>query len=462
MEGSQAWIAERREAARDRAEAGSLRPLASERTVLGVLLAIAAADGIWLVLNSARADWHPVWALLVLVGFTLAGELGSSLMDGVFVSNSFLAWILAAALLGPGPAAIVALTVSVVDTLIYGKRVSSMLKNGAILLTLAVFASVTFLVLGIQPEVGDEAQLAVAVFAVVIASAVLNVSMVAALHRVEFGMPFAPSFRTMLVPTLPFVFLSAAVAGAAAYVFVAERPAMFLGVVAILLGSELLLRSAAKSRSREKQVLALTQQRSLLLEEALEAQEAERAWLASHLHDETLQLIAAAQQDVAENDTERAEETLAAAVEELRHTLTHFHPASLDELGLSTALTAYAGQLARRHRAEVEVRVDAPTGPDAAILYAVGRELLANSAKHARARHIELSVEVTESNVRLQVTDDGKGFDPAAPTVAGHIGLATVRRHVSARDGRLEISSSPGQGTTVTVDLPRDRAITGR
>lgn len=90
------------------------------------------------------------------------------------------------------------------------------------------------------------------------------------------------------------------------------------------------------------------------------------------------------------------------------------------------------------------------------------REGVANAVRHGRARSIRVELRREPGRVRLELQDDGSGFDPAqlkGLARQGHLGLAILRRAVKARGGRLRISSRPGAGTRllVTLPLPRDQ-----
>lgn len=92
----------------------------------------------------------------------------------------------------------------------------------------------------------------------------------------------------------------------------------------------------------------------------------------------------------------------------------------------------------------------------------VVREGVANAVRHGRARSIRVELRREPGRVRLELKDDGSGFDPAqlkGLARQGHLGLAILRRAVKARGGRLRISSRPGTGTRllVTLPLPRDQ-----
>jgi signal transduction histidine kinase len=135
------------------------------------------------------------------------------------------------------------------------------------------------------------------------------------------------------------------------------------------------------------------------------------------------------------------------ALAELRALARGIHPAILTEEGLAAALAG----LARRTPVPVEVSVCSQRLPAAveATAYFVAAEALANIVKHARASHA--SVEVARNNGRLAVavTDDGAGGADAAGA-----GLRGLRDRVEALDGRMQIDSPPGGGTSVRAEIP--------
>jgi signal transduction histidine kinase len=140
------------------------------------------------------------------------------------------------------------------------------------------------------------------------------------------------------------------------------------------------------------------------------------------------------------------------AIVELRDLARGIHPPVLDS-GLDAALAS----LAARSAVPVALRVDVPERPSPSIetiAYFCTAELLANVAKHSRARHI--TVELTQhpdGRLRLQVRDDGAGGARISGEGAGG-GLAGLADRVRTVDGRLEITSPPGGPTVVTIELP--------
>jgi signal transduction histidine kinase len=140
---------------------------------------------------------------------------------------------------------------------------------------------------------------------------------------------------------------------------------------------------------------------------------------------------------------------LEAVLEELRETAHGIHPAVLADGGLSPALKA----LARRSAVPVTLRVQVtgrlPNPLEIAVYYVVS-EALTNTVKHARASAANVEVVAGEGILRVRVRDDGCG-----DADFGHgSGLLGLKDRVEAFGGRITLSSPPGKGTTLEVNIP--------
>lgn len=222
---------------------------------------------------------------------------------------------------------------------------------------------------------------------------------------------------------------------------------------------------ATAFQRRTRQVEELASGRAALLHEALDAEERERARIGERLHDDTLQSLLAAQQDVREaragylQSLEFADEALTDAVRALRETVLGLHPASLQERGLELALRVEVDRVARRAKLAVDLQVDpAAVGPHDALLYAAARELITNVAKHASATRLSVTLAREPDSIVMRVQDDGAGMDAdvrsAEALAGGHVGLVSTRQRVAAAGGRLELRSAAGEGTTAHVIVP--------
>jgi PAS domain S-box-containing protein len=209
-----------------------------------------------------------------------------------------------------------------------------------------------------------------------------------------------------------------------------------------------------------------------LASELVMSEERERKRIAGVLHDDIAQTLAAArmrldllhsmQSDQKDKQTlQEVKAFLVQSIQETRALMTDIGNPLLFDLGLKAACEALANRLMERH--PVRIRCDIPDAykhldPDVkAILYQLIRELLNNIAKHSRAQNARVMISMEDGHFRVQVTDDGVGFDPqalGAPTAEGGFGLYSIRERLIAIDGSLRIESAPGAGTVVTAILP--------
>jgi signal transduction histidine kinase len=194
----------------------------------------------------------------------------------------------------------------------------------------------------------------------------------------------------------------------------------------------------------------------------IDAGDLERRRIQRDLHDGAQQRLVAVAltlglaESKLQSDPESAAELIAQArreaefaIEELRELAGGLHPTLLSERGLGLALEALAS------RAPVPVELDGvpPERLDPAVeaaAYFVTAEALTNVAKYARASEAVVRLSVADGSLRLEVCDDGVG----GAAIDRGSGLRGLRDRVDALDGRLELDSPPGGGTTVTVEIP--------
>jgi PAS domain S-box-containing protein len=211
--------------------------------------------------------------------------------------------------------------------------------------------------------------------------------------------------------------------------------------------------------------------RHRLLMRLEDAQEEERRRVAADIHDDPIQVISAADlraQQLAlrisdpelRAEVEALQQTMAHAVERLRHLLFELRPPSLDREGLVAALRAYASG-GEGPEVRVEEALAAEPAPDVrALLFRIAQEALRNARKHSHAAHVAVSVVSEEGGIRLRIADDGVGFDLSVPASdRGHIGLPTMVERAELAGGRCRIDSEPGRGTTVDAWLPLGPAV---
>ena len=201
-----------------------------------------------------------------------------------------------------------------------------------------------------------------------------------------------------------------------------------------------------------------------LAAELAEAECRERGRLAEALHDDALQRLLAARQDLGEAHGDPAAlqavgRQLAELTESLRTLTRAMDEETLGGLPLDAAVGRLADDAARRGRLAVRTRVESGvSGDHDPFVLGLVRELLANVLNHAHATSVDVSVAVEQDTVVLRVADDGRGMTQDEIERAGrtgHLGHARLRRRLTAIGGRMELDSSPLTGTTVTCALPR-------
>ncbi len=158
----------------------------------------------------------------------------------------------------------------------------------------------------------------------------------------------------------------------------------------------------------------------------------------------------------------QARELVDAALGELRSLIFELRPPVLEADGLAGSVRKHAELLSRAHGLEVNMAVsgdDDKVAPDVQRhLFRVVQEALSNVVRHASARSVGVEVHVSDEPdaVQVVVSDDGVGFDPDARAIAARrLGLTSMRERVESLGGRFEVVSAPGQGTTVTAEVPR-------
>jgi signal transduction histidine kinase len=195
----------------------------------------------------------------------------------------------------------------------------------------------------------------------------------------------------------------------------------------------------------------------------------ERQRLARELHDSVSQALfgialgARTARDQLEPDPEAARAPLdyvlqlaEAGMAEMRALIFELRPESLEQEGIVGALAKQAAALRARHGIRVDEVFDAePTAPFAVkeALFRIVQEALNNTAKHARASHVELRLTSTDEALIAEIRDNGAGFDAGAQ-FPGHLGLQSMRERASRLGGTVEIISSSGQGTIVRAMIP--------
>jgi two-component system NarL family sensor kinase len=226
------------------------------------------------------------------------------------------------------------------------------------------------------------------------------------------------------------------------------------------------------------QLRATQRERELLQARALDTSTEERRRIAGSLHDGIVQdvsasalLVAGAAARLREDTGNRtggevaeqlgqASVALRDSVGSLRSLLVEIYPPNLERAGLGSALGDLAARLAPR---DIDVQVRVPASVDlpidtATLLFRVAQEALQNVAKHADASAVEVTVTELPDRYRLDICDDGTGFDLAAVRSRprrGHLGLSVLTDLAAAGDADLTVRTAPGGGTCLRLEVPR-------
>lgn len=201
-------------------------------------------------------------------------------------------------------------------------------------------------------------------------------------------------------------------------------------------------------------------------------QEDERRAISRDLHDDIGQAITAmklsAHAALEEADDQRRRDDLQeivsladTSITKLRNLSMLLRPPQLDALGLEAALRWQASMLFRASTVHLQMDIQLlPTRPSGEVeqaCFRIAQEGLTNALRHARAGEIHVSLRDDEDRLRLEVVDDGDGFDPKGPR---GLGLIVMRERAQSVGGALQIDSAPGAGTRIMLHLPYAMATT--
>jgi signal transduction histidine kinase len=204
-----------------------------------------------------------------------------------------------------------------------------------------------------------------------------------------------------------------------------------------------------------------------------QAQEEERLRIARELHDETAQELVHLARKL-EQLRNAADPSLAQAIEGLvsmtRSTLQavrrysrDLRPSVLDDLGLLAAIEMVIEDTSQRlpggARLEVTGKPRRLDGPAELALFRLTQEALRNIEKHANATSATVELDFSGQEIKLSVTDDGRGFSPAKNISqlvrAGKLGLLGMKERAELVGGSFELRSDPGRGTQVVARVPQ-------
>jgi signal transduction histidine kinase len=243
----------------------------------------------------------------------------------------------------------------------------------------------------------------------------------------------------------------------------AARATLALGMTRAIAGE--------RERADAEVMLSREEQQELSRRETLrrvvDAQERERRRIARELHDDTGQALTSVliglrlAEDSDDLESVRStlrdlRETVTASIRDLRSLAVELRPTALDDFGLEPALERLVDTFGRRTGLVIDLGVsglDVRLGEELeTALYRVVQEGLTNIAKHAGATRVTVSVHGHDHVVSLTIEDDGRGFKVSGPALG--LGLVSMRERAELVGGSLRLESTPGQGTTLSVEVP--------
>jgi signal transduction histidine kinase len=210
----------------------------------------------------------------------------------------------------------------------------------------------------------------------------------------------------------------------------------------------------------------------------LDAQENERKLVAQEIHDSIGGSLAAIKfaleeklESMGQNPSpdgislEKIISHVDEAISESRRISVNLRPSLLDDLGLLATLSWFCREFGKLYPdLEIEQQLDVAEDeiPEMlkVVIYRVLQEAMNNVAKHSDAKRVQLKLIKRRDRIELDVADNGRGFDPeekfSETSTVGGFGLQSMRDRTMLCDGKFEIASKKGKGTTVHISLPCD------
>lgn len=238
------------------------------------------------------------------------------------------------------------------------------------------------------------------------------------------------------------------------------------GITALLVQSAIIV-SLLLNRSKR---IAAEKEAQSLAGRILTAGEEERRYLARELHDDVSQRLAAVSIETGTLEHKMSEsneikeslgklkKNLVGICDDLHRMSRHMHPSVLDDFGLSEALRSECGELSQRWGIPIELHCSKrfPEIPKsvALCLYRVAQESLWNAIRHSGGSKITIELKSDAEFVYMDISDDGKGFEPSTVQKTRRLGLASMSERIRLVGGTIRTRSAPGQGVTISVVAP--------
>ena len=214
--------------------------------------------------------------------------------------------------------------------------------------------------------------------------------------------------------------------------------------------------------------------RRYLSHQLIAEQEEQRKKISRELHDDITQVLAGINVYLAELKVEaavntkglsgkisRAQRLVQKSVKIIHRFASSLRPTVLDDLGIIPALNTYLKDFTKRTGIQIHFKafaeIEQLNSAKRTVLFRVAQAALANVAQHSKATLVEITIRKLSKFVCMEIHDNGKAFDVERVLLAKmneHLGLIGMRERVEMVGGTYGITSSPGHGTTICVQLP--------
>jgi signal transduction histidine kinase len=162
----------------------------------------------------------------------------------------------------------------------------------------------------------------------------------------------------------------------------------------------------------------------------------------------------------------KLEGIVSGVMENLHRIAINLRPATLDHLGLSDSLRQYLQGFAELHPIEVHFEtfgVEERLSEEVEVaVYRIAQEALTNVFRHAQATRVDVLLEKTNAKLCLNIQDNGVGFNAKTRLKHGGMGLVGMQERASMLGGQMVINSTPGQGTSLWIEVPCTEEILAR